>query len=850
MAIRTVGAPTQASNVSAVALTIAKPAAPLLAGDYLVAHLRSQASNSPTDWSLAGWDRAPTPAYPGIIGSRVTTFLYRKVTDPASEPVSYTFGGLGGGNQRVAGSLFILRGIDPAVAFVGAGGIYGGAVISNGKRVAAYTVPNPATVIYAGDSERASPNESRPVTPPAGYTEIDFVTANGTATNVSRTSAWTGMREVGGGTTNDADTVWNEASPPGANSTSFAAVAIPATTYRNLFARPSFEDGLTTGFSVGNAVLTAVTAANPAIAGRSGTKVLRATITNTGTILNIWCSGTQPVVVPGRQYRFSAYSRAQTAASQAQLYAEYRDSGGAITGGQVASTPVQHLSSQGWVRAELSMPAAPANAVSVFLYWRSPGAGVTAGQWIDFDAILFHEIGAAGDPTLPYFDGDTPSDASNTYEWEGAQWASPSRWTALIPSVTATFGQALAFTATAAPGIATPVIRPVFGQAIHFTAKATIPPSSLCEGPAMKPPEYPQGIRPIQPQELLTANRTGYFYYELRNRDGSKVGALDGVSPGGTLEFQYDARLKAGGKITIADVGQDIDWLNQRIYIEAHVGDAAWGLGVYLPTAPIERWANGHRGWEVELHSKLLILEQDCLPAAYSLPAGTNTIDTVKALIASAGEPSGAITTGPATTPASLFWEAGTPKLSVINDLLDASGYFVLQIDGLGNYRALPYVTPAQRPVRYNFQDGLNCIYADAFPRDQDIFSVPNRVIAIQQGSGDKESLIGIAENLDPASPFSYPNRGRYITRVYSGVEATDQASLNTYALRMLVDWSAPQATVQIEHALVPLAIYDSVQFVYSLGELNSRHVIDKTTVRLDPTMLAASTLRQVVTYA
>jgi hypothetical protein len=850
MAIRLVGAPAQASNVSAASLTIAKPAVTLLVGDYLIAHLRGQASNSTSDWVLAGWSRAPTPAFLPSNGSRVTTFLYRKVTDPATEPASYTFGPLAGGNQRVAGSLFVLRGIDPAVAFVGAGGAYGGAAITNGKRVAAYAIPDPATVIYAGDAERASPNESRPTTLPTGYTEIDFVSANGTATNVSRTSAWTGMREISGGNTSDADTVWNEASPPGANSTSFAAVAIPSTTQRNLFARPSFEDGLTTGFSVGNAALTAVTASNPALPGRSGTKVLRATITTTGTILNIWCTGTQPVVVPGRQYRFSAYSRAQTAASQAQLYAEYRDSGGVmIAGSQVAGTAVQHLSSQGWVRAELSMPAAPANAVSAFLYWRSPGAGVTAGQWIDFDAILFHEVAAAADPTLPYFDGDTPSDASNTYEWEGAQWASVSRWTALIPSITATFGQALAFTATAAPGVATPIIMPVFGQALRFTAHVEIPPSTLCDDPVPLP-EYPQGIRPIQPQELLTANRTGNFYYELRNRDGSKVGALDGVIPGGTLEFDYTARLKAGGKIQIADTGQDIDWLNQRIYIEAHVGDAAWGLGVYLPTAPIEAWSNGHRGWEVELHSKLLILEQDCLAAAYSIPAGTNTLATVKSIIASSGEPSGAITDSTATAPASMFWEAGTPKLSVINDLLDASGYFVLQVDGNGNYRAIPYVTPAQRPVRYTLEDGVSCIYADTFPRDQDIFSVPNRVIAIQQGSGEQESLVGIAENQDPNSPFSYPARGRYITRVYTGVEATDQAALNTYALRMLVDWSAPQATVLINHALVPLAIYDAVQFIYRLGELNSRHVIDKISINLDATQLAQSTLRQVVTYA
>lgn len=227
MPIQLIGTATQASNLAAVSLTIAKPAGPLVNGDYLIAHLRAQASNSTADWSLAGWLRAPTPAFVPTNGARVSTFLYRLVTDQASEPASYTFGGLNGGNQRVAGSLFILRGVNPSVAFVGCGGVYGGVALTNGKRVAAYTVPNPATVIYAGDTERASPNPTRPDVLPAGYTEVDFVTANGTATNVSRTTAWTGMRDVVGGTVADADTTWFEASPPGPNATSFAVMAIP-----------------------------------------------------------------------------------------------------------------------------------------------------------------------------------------------------------------------------------------------------------------------------------------------------------------------------------------------------------------------------------------------------------------------------------------------------------------------------------------------------------------------------------------------------------------------------------------------------------------------------------------------
>jgi hypothetical protein len=362
-------------------------------------------------------------------------------------------------------------------------------------------------------------------------------------------------------------------------------------------------------------------------------------------------------------------------------------------------------------------------------------------------------------------------------------------------------------------------------------------------------PEFPPGIRPVRLQDWLTSNRRAYFRYELRGQEGEPKGALDGVVASGSLEYDYTARLKAGGKIRIMDVGQDIDWLHDRIYVEAVVGDVAWGLGLYLPTAPIEQWGAGHRAWDVELHSKLLVLEQDCVPTSYSLGGGTNTINAVRTLITSAGEDAGAITDSAEVLLQAMTWEAGTPKLTIINNLLDASGYFVLQVDGLGNYRALPYVVPAQRPVRYTFEDGATAIYQDTFPRDQDIFEVPNRIIAIGQGTGAKAAMVATADNVDPTSPFSFPSRGRWISRTYTGVEATSQNALNTYARKMLVDWSAPTATVTVDHALIPLSPYDAVQFVYSLGELNSRHVVDKITVQLDPTKLCRTLLRQVVTY-
>jgi hypothetical protein len=159
-------------------------------------------------------------------------------------------------------------------------------------------------------------------------------------------------------------------------------------------------------------------------------------------------------------------------------------------------------------------------------------------------------------------------------------------------------------------------------------------------------------------------------------------------------------------------------------------------------------------------------------------------------------------------------------------------------------------VPPHLRPVSRTFTDGDDCIYLSEFTRDIDIFSVPNRVIAVMQGSDGAEGLVGVASNMNPLDPFSYPSRGRWITNTYTDVDATSQAALNSWAAKTLVDAANPTDVITIKHAPVPLDIYDAVMFGYSLAYPTvHRRVIDQTTIDLDPTGLQTSNLRRVTDY-
>jgi hypothetical protein len=60
------------------------------------------------------------------------------------------------------------------------------------------------------------------------------------------------------------------------------------------------------------------------------------------------------------------------------------------------------------------------------LYLRVLGPGTVVGTKVDWDALMVHQVAADTDPTLAYFDGDTPATGSTNYYWNGTRWASAS----------------------------------------------------------------------------------------------------------------------------------------------------------------------------------------------------------------------------------------------------------------------------------------------------------------------------------------------------------------------------------------------------------------------------------------
>lgn len=345
----------------------------------------------------------------------------------------------------------------------------------------------------------------------------------------------------------------------------------------------------------------------------------------------------------------------------------------------------------------------------------------------------------------------------------------------------------------------------------------------------------------------LTSHRSESWRVELLNLSDTGLGQLDGVA-GGEFTFNVNNAIRGGGSLDYK--GEPIDWLRHRVQpwyrIQAGTTTFEWPLGVFIPAAPSTQYGAMGGVQSIELYDKTLILSQDAVDTTYSVPAGTVVTDVIRALLVSIGETHIAITDSPETLSTSMVFEAGVSKLRIINDLLDAINYFSIWVDGLGTFRADPYRRPSDRLRRFGFIDDEKSIYSPDFTHDFDTFEIPNKVILIGQSDGEEAAMTSVASNVDVNSPFSYQSRGRWITRVEEGVEATSQAVLDSLATRRLMDGQTVGSTFDIRHAPIELTFNDAVGFRRDAEGVNVLATVESISYSMSTGALCSTKLREV----
>ena len=307
------------------------------------------------------------------------------------------------------------------------------------------------------------------------------------------------------------------------------------------------------------------------------------------------------------------------------------------------------------------------------------------------------------------------------------------------------------------------------------------------------------------------------------------------------------------------NVGKDI-W--PHVQIRPHVtikGLPEAPLGTFLPSTPIVTYKDGSQTWGVELLDRTSMIAEDFFAHTYSIPDGVNVVDRVWEILRSTGAaignppPASSLPSGVATTlTKGRTWEAGTNKLTIVNDILEAAGYMALWADAEGAFRLSKSVAAKNRPVAYEFIDGENCIYKPEFTIEKDIYSIPNKVVMIGQGDSDTAAPVATALNLDRRSPSSFPNRGRWITDVTRGVDAESSAELQAKANARLEQLTAAQGVVTIEHGPVPgLRVNQVVRFARHGGAgIDGLYTVTSIRWPMDPTALAVTKMTEVLDFS
>lgn len=358
------------------------------------------------------------------------------------------------------------------------------------------------------------------------------------------------------------------------------------------------------------------------------------------------------------------------------------------------------------------------------------------------------------------------------------------------------------------------------------------------------------------------ARETG-FRFEVLDKAENIIGDLRGVK-GGNLAWSSKASIHSSGSIEMSDVGEDIDWLNARVKITVDTRDddgetITTPLGIYMPAAPVHEWDDGARVYTIELLDKLSMLDTDIITnpngnaESYSVKKGTNIIATVKGIIADLGEESPAIVDDQDEfTAGDMVFPAGTTRLKIINELLDAANYFSLWCDGEGRYRVTKYRAPKDRTPVYQMEaplvEGEDSLLGVEWTHDEDIYAVPNRVVAVQQGDDEEEGLTSVADlnKLEPTSRFNQKNRGRYITTTYDSVEASSQANLDAWAERKMEELVNAANKAEIEHVFLPkLAMNDTILF--KAGDVEMTAAVTNIEFDLDPQAMVSTKLRSVL---
>lgn len=290
-----------------------------------------------------------------------------------------------------------------------------------------------------------------------------------------------------------------------------------------------------------------------------------------------------------------------------------------------------------------------------------------------------------------------------------------------------------------------------------------------------------------------------------------------------TVQGNADGDLKLVADITVHGVPAWVNPYEHRVLIQRE----GVSLGLFLIDSDTQRTQRNEETTKLSLVDPLQRLQEVKLTKPLTVGAGVNVAERVAQLVRLSGETRLAVTPGTQKTVAPQVWMAGEHDLKTpINELLDAANYFGIHTNRAGEFVIKPYVLPKDRPVVHRFVAGDGSRLVGEYEQERNYREVPNRFIGVcedyrPQGSNKAPvTFVGVAENKNPASPFSFQARNNTWVDFYERIEATSQKEANAIAARKLAAITGGGDFVEVKHAFLPnIWLHDAVHVETAAGD-------------------------------
>lgn len=327
--------------------------------------------------------------------------------------------------------------------------------------------------------------------------------------------------------------------------------------------------------------------------------------------------------------------------------------------------------------------------------------------------------------------------------------------------------------------------------------------------------------------EMLQSDRTIDFEFDVFNKDNTMIGSLQSAK--GSITF--DSTCEIMGTIAVDYIEEDFlkglaEWrLRPAFKLLSPKGWLKFNLGIYIMSTPSVRGDSGVRHCSAAGYDFCEILKEDKVTERYYVAANSLYTQVAGTLIADAGIKRINIASSDKRTPVELEWQAGTPYITIVNELLASINYEPIHFDLNGYACSKAYVAPELRPTEYVYQTNEDSLIFEGTSILKDTFNKPNVFVRYTKNPDGVELKAEYVNNAI-SSPISVVNRGRRIVDIDTVNDIADQATLNDYTKRIAIENSQVYETITLSTALMPHHFYRDCLFIeHSKLDIGNKYI-------------------------